>query len=56
MMCMCNLEPSHRILALNQTRIRAYKMKNYLYTAYFAKKIIQIYEVPPHISTHSPHA
>ena len=40
LMALCRTEPSHRILALKLAMTKAYKMKNYLYCAQFAKKIL----------------
>ena len=44
-MSMCNVQPSHRILFLKNSMGYAYKLKNYIYASYFAKKIVQIGEV-----------
>ena len=40
LMSLCNTEPAHRILALKLAMTKAYKMKNFLYCAQFAKKIL----------------
>ena len=44
-MAMCSLQPVHRILSLRAAMGLAHKLKDYIYAAFFAKKIVQIVEV-----------
>ena len=44
-MAACNLQPVHRILSLRAAMGLAHKLKDYIYAAFFAKKIVQIAEV-----------
>eukprot|EP01016_Furgasonia_blochmanni_P018304 TRINITY_DN2082_c0_g1_i4.p1 TRINITY_DN2082_c0_g1~~TRINITY_DN2082_c0_g1_i4.p1 ORF type:complete len:461 (-),score=149.11 TRINITY_DN2082_c0_g1_i4:314-1696(-) len=46
-MCLCNLQPKHRILALRAGMALAYKTSNFVYAGYLAKKIVQIEEQNP---------
>lgn len=41
----CNIEPAHKILALRNAMALAYKLLDYVYAAYFAKRILQLAEV-----------
>jgi hypothetical protein len=44
-MACCALQPGHRILTLRSAMALAYKLQDFVYAAYFAKKIIQLSEV-----------
>ena len=44
-MACCSLQPAHRILTLRSAMALAFKMQDFIYAAFFAKKIIQIAEV-----------
>ena len=44
-MACCALQPAHRILTLRSAMALAFKMQDFIYAAFFAKKIIQIAEV-----------
>ena len=44
MVC-CALQPAHRILALRSSMALAYKMNDFIYAAFFAKKIVTVAEV-----------
>lgn len=44
-MSACNLQPSHRILSLRASMSIAYKLKNFIYASFFAKKIMKLNDV-----------
>ena len=44
-MSMCALQPVHRILTLNAAMVQAYKNQDFIYAAYFAKKLVQLAQV-----------
>ena len=44
-MACCAIQPAHRILTLRSAMALAFKMQDFIYAAFFAKKIIQIAEV-----------
>lgn len=44
-MACCGLQPAHRILTLRSAMALAYKLQDFVYAAFFAKKIIQLAEV-----------
>eukprot|EP01017_Pseudomicrothorax_dubius_P003384 TRINITY_DN10475_c0_g1_i1.p1 TRINITY_DN10475_c0_g1~~TRINITY_DN10475_c0_g1_i1.p1 ORF type:complete len:142 (-),score=22.22 TRINITY_DN10475_c0_g1_i1:142-567(-) len=46
-MCLCDMQPRHRILALRSAMALCYKAKNFLYAAYCAKKLIQLEDLHP---------
>lgn len=43
-MACCPLQPAHRILTLRSAMALAYKMQDFIYAAFFAKKILQLGE------------
>lgn len=43
-MSLFNMQTPHRVLALRQAMTVAYKAKNYVYSGYFAKKLIRLIE------------
>ena len=49
-MCLPNLQNSHRVLALRSAMSLAYKLKNYIYSSFFAKKMIRIIENYPNVA------
>jgi coatomer protein complex subunit alpha (xenin) len=46
-MCLPNMQPRHRILALRAAMSQAYKTKNFIYAAYCAKKIVHLEDLNP---------
>lgn len=44
-MCCCAMEPAHRVLVLRNAMALAYKQQDFIYAAYFAKRVLQIAEV-----------
>ncbi len=39
------MEPAHRVLVLRNAMALAYKQQDFIYAAYFAKRVLQIAEV-----------
>jgi len=48
-MCCCVMEPAHRVLVLRNAMALAYKQQDFIYAAYFAKRILQIAETNPNV-------
>lgn len=46
-MALCGMQPQHRVLALRSAMALHYKQKNFIYSSYFAKKLIRIIETTP---------
>jgi len=46
-MSMANMQPNHRILSLRSAMVIAYKLENFIYAAFFSKKLIQLTEANP---------
>jgi len=46
-MSICVLQPVHRILTLNFAMVQAFKNNDFIYAAYFAKKLVQLAQVNP---------
>jgi len=43
------MEPAHRVLVLRNAMALAYKQQDFIYAAYFAKRILQIAETNPNV-------
>jgi hypothetical protein len=48
-MAVCSLQPAHRVLVLKITMTLAFKGENFIYAAFFAKKILAIKDVRPFV-------
>ncbi|MCY5962608.1 hypothetical protein OV760_30100, partial [Salmonella enterica subsp. enterica serovar 1,4,[5],12:i:-] len=46
-MSCCALQPIHKILTLNAAMVQAYKSQDFIYAAFFAKKLVQIAQTNP---------
>lgn len=46
-MAICNMKPVHRVLALRAAMNAAFKLGNFIYSSYFAKKLIRVIEANP---------